>query len=213
MRFKLAILGLALACLMLLPAMAPATSAEYVTASKVYLLDNNAEALNDTTGWYVSVERVGYVSNDGEMEMNLSVSLSVHNETVADLTHNYTVRVTITDSASTAVSDDVDLAVTSNVTATGYVIITNTTLMTLIEDGNASIVYSLLDADDSDAVLDSYTDNIPVVTNRALGPLVAMIPLLVSVMVLGAVFSVIGGAFGKMQGAFKMGGSKGKKRK
>ena len=212
MRFKLAVLGLALACLMLLPAMAPATSAEYATASKVYLLGDGGEALSEATDWYVTVERIGYVSNDGEMEMNLSVSLSVYNETAADLTHNFTVRVTITDADSTAVSDDLDLAVTSNATKTGYVIITNTTLMTLIEDSNASIVYSLLDADDSDAVLDSFTENIPVVTNRALGPLVGMIPLLVSVMVLGAVFSVIGGAFGKMQGAFKF-GSKGKERK
>lgn len=212
MKLKLALLGLALACLMLMPMAAPDVSAEYATASKVYLLEDGGDALSAATHWYVSVERSGYVSNDGEMELNLSVTLALYNATGADLTHNYTVRVTITDSASTAISDDLDLAVSSNATKTGYVIISNVSLMTLVEDSNATIVYSLLDADDTDAVLDTYTDNIPVVTNRALGPLVGMIPLLISVMVLGAVFSVIGGAFGKMQGAFKMGSKKGKKK-
>ena len=208
MNVKWAMLGLALAALMLMPMAVPDASAEYATTTKVYLLGDGGEALSAATGWYVTVERLGYVSNDGEMEMNLSVSLSVYNETAADLTHNYTVRVTVTDVDSTAVTDDLDLAVTSNATKTGYVIITNVTLMTLVEDGNATIVYQLLDADDTDAVLDSYTENIPVVANRTLGPLVAVIPLLISVMVIGMVFSFLGGAFGKMSGAFKMGGKK-----
>jgi hypothetical protein len=212
MKLKMALLGLALACLMLMPMAAPDASAEYATASKVYLLSDGGTALSGATHWYCSVERTGYVSNDGEMELNLSVTLAVYNQTGADLTHNYTVRVNIVDSASTTVTDDLDLYVTSNATKTGYVIISNVSLMTLVEDSNASIEYCLLNADSGDAVLDTFTENIPIVSNEAIGPLVAMIPVLISVMVLGAVFSVIGGAFGKMQGMFRMGPKKGKKK-
>lgn len=212
MKKFLAILGFALACLMLLPMAAPSASAEYTTPSNVYLLDNAGEVANATTDWYFTIERYGYVANDSSMELNATVTAYMHNGTgSADLTHNYTLRITITDSASTAVTDDLDLYVNS--ATSGYIIIANTSLATLVEDGNATIVYALLDADDSDAVLDTFTENIPIVTDRTLGPLVAMIPMLISVMVIGAVFSFLGGAFGKMQTAMKYGKSKGKKRK
>jgi hypothetical protein len=188
----------------------PAASAEYVTASKVYLLDDDGTALSNTTDWYCTVERVGYVSNDGEMELNLTVTMVLYNGTgAANLTHNFTVQVTITDSDSTTVMGDVDLYVSG--TMTGYIVISNVSLATLVEDSNATIGYSLLDADDSDARLDLYAENIHIVTDRALGPIVAMIPVLISVMVLMAVFSVLGGAFGKMNSAFGMRSKKGKK--
>lgn len=212
MRLKTAILGMFLACLMLLPMAAPSASAEYTTPSTVYLLDNAGEVVNATTDWYFTIERYGYVANDGSMELNATVTAYMHNGTgSADLLHNYTLRITITDSASTAVTDDLDLYVAG--TTSGYIVIANTSLATLVEDSNATIVYALLDADDSDTVLDSFTENIPIVTDRALGPLIAMLPLLISVMVLGAVFSVLGGAFGKMGSMFKIGNKKGKKRK
>lgn len=212
MKIKMAILGVALACLMLLPMAAPSASAEYATSSKVYLLDNGGEVLNATTDWYFTVERVGYVANDSSMELNATVTAYLHNGTgSADLNHNYTLRITLTDSESTAVTDDLDLYVAG--TTTGYIIIANTSLATLVEDSNATIVYALLDADAADAVLDTYTDNIPIVADRALGPLIAMIPVLIGVMMIGAVFSILGGAFGKMGSAFKLGGKKGKKRK
>lgn len=212
MKIKLAILGFALACLMLLSLAAPSASAEYTTPSTVYLLDNAGEVVNATTDWYFTIERIGYVANDASMELNATVTAYLHNGTgSADLTHNYTLRITLTDSASTAVTDDLDLYVSSE--TSGYIIITNTSLATLVEDSNATIVYALLDADDGDAILDTFTDNIPIVTARALGPLVAMIPMLIAVMVIGAVFSFLGGAFGKIQSSMRFGKSKGKRRK
>ena len=183
---------------MLSVCLAPGAMAASSSGTSVYLYDNGADAPNAETDWYAKVDQPLFVLRDGSTDLVLDVAMVMHNGSGSATDGTYTIAVTISDGA-TEVAQSVTI-VTATATA-GQITFTAASLDALADTTAGTVTYTL---SQNDIELDSYVwSQVTIDGNQATGSMLGIIPLMVGLFVLIAVFSMIGGVFGKLGKQFK----------
>ena len=166
------------------------------SGTSVYLYDNGAAAPNANTDWYAKVDQPLFILRDGSTDLVLDVAMVMHDGSATDGT--YTIAVTISDGA-TMVARSVTIN-TATATA-GQITFTAASLDALADTTAGTVTYTL---SQNNIELDSYVwSQVTIDGNQATGSMLGIIPLMVDLFVLIAVFSMIGGVFGKLGKQFK----------
>ena len=183
---------------MLSVCLAPGAMAASSSGTSVYLYDNGAAAPNAETDWYAKVDQPLFILRDGSTDLVLDVAMVMHNGSGSATDGTYTIAVTISDGAA-EVAQSVTI-VTSTATA-GQITFTAASLDALADTTAGTVTYTL---SQNDIELDSYVwSQVTIDGNQATGSMLGIIPLMVGLFVLIAVFSMIGGVFGKLGKQFK----------